>query len=408
MPPAVVPDPPRITLRPKASNQALEFFWNTPASDGGSAITAYTLICDATSYSQSIGPSLRRYKVTGLTNGTKYSFYLVANNAVGPSAAAYFRTVEPGLRPSVPQTVSAVADPVYPAATVSWAPPTSDGGAEIGWYVVKSSSSSPADPVRVICTEPWKTEGYVENLNTTSSYTFKVYAVNDPGYSPAAITNSIAPTSVIQDGLLVWLTANTWSGTGTWYDGTSNHYDATLLAGSVALNAASNGIVLDGASAMTFPTIGSQSVWTISVWFKRTGASASGASIVTEIFTGSVINIVIKSNDSEVTDTEFAGGFFNGGWQNGTPITFPLNEWHQMVITWNGTNIVTYYDSTPNSIVNKAGQTSSGSGNAYVIGRRWDIPYYVTGEIGEVLIYNRALNSSEVIGNYGITSPIYS
>jgi hypothetical protein len=346
--------------------------------------------------------------VTGLTNGTEYSFYLVANNTIGASAAAYFRTVQPGLKPSVPQTVSATAVPYLPAATVSWTAPTSDGGADIGWYVVKSASSNPADPVRVICTEPWKTEGVVSELNPISTYTFKVYAVNDPGYSPAATTNSIEPTIVVQDGLLVWLTANTWSGTGAWLDGTSNHYDATLLDGSVTLNAASNGIVLDGASAMTFPSIGSQSVWTISVWFKRTGASDPGGSIVTEIFTGSVINIVIKSNDSEVGDTEFAGGFYSGGWQNGTPIVFPLNEWHQMVVTWNGTNIVTYYDSTPNSTVNKAGETSSGAGNAYVIGRRWDSPYYVTGEIGEVLIYNRALSSSEVITNYGITSPIYS
>jgi len=404
MPPAVVPDPPRITVRAKASDQTLQFWWATPVSDGGSAITGYTLQCDAISYSQVIDSTTHTYKVTGLTNGTLYSFYLVANNAIGSSTAAYFRVEQPGLKASAPQTATAAADGGNPAGIVSWTAPTSDGGATIGWYVIHSESSDPADPVKKVCTEPWKTEGYVGELNPASTYTFKVYAVNDPGYGPAAITNSIT----LENTLLVSLTASNWSGTGPWLDASPNHYDATLENGVAALNGAGNGIVLDGSTYWTFPNIGSQSVWTISVWFKRTGNSTDGACMVTEEYTGGFINIFIPSANGGIGADQFAGGFFNGAFNYGTAITFPLNEWHQMTTTWDGTNIITYYDSVLNSTVNAAGQTSSSSSlNPYRIGRRWDNPNYVTGEIGEVIIYSAAISSAQVAAHYASTSPTY-
>jgi hypothetical protein len=400
MPPAAVPDPPRITLRAKASDQTLQFWWTTPVSDGGSAITGYTLLCDEPSYSQDLSANVYNYTVTGLTNGTKYSFYLVATNTIGSSAAAYFRTVEPGFRASAPQNGVATADGSNPGAIVTWEAPTNDGGADIGWYVIKSASSNPADPLVKICAEPWKTEAYVGGLTPGSTYTFKVYAVNDPGYGTPAVTNSV----VINDTLLVSLTANTWSGTGPWLDASPNNYDATLETGIAVINEAGNGIILDGSTNWTFPNIGSQANWTISVWFKRTGDSVGQACIVTEIYGGGTLNISIVA----VGQQGFAGGFYTDSFQTGTDIGFPLNEWHNMVTTWDGTNIITYYDSVVNSTINKAGQISSSSSlNAYRIGRRWDDAEYVTGEIGEVLIYSAPLSAAQVEAHYAATSPTY-
>jgi hypothetical protein len=342
--------------------------------------------------------------VTGLTNGTKYSFYLIATNAIGSSAAAYFRTVEPGFRASAPQDGAATADGNNPGAIVTWTAPTNDGGADIGWYVIKSASSNPADPLIKVCTEPWKTEAYVGGLTPGSTYTFKVYAVNDPGYGAPAVTNSV----VVSETLLVSLTANTWSGTGPWLDASPNNYDATLETGIAAINGAGNGIILNGSTNWTFPNIGSQANWTISVWFKRTGPSGQGACIVTEIFGGETLNISILTADGGVGAEEFAGGFYTGSFQIGAPIAFPLNEWHNMVTTWDGTNIITYYDSVVNSTINKAGQTSSSTSlNAYRIGRRWDDADYVTGEIGEVLIHSVALSPAAVAAHYAATSPTY-
>jgi hypothetical protein len=69
--------------------------WTTPASNGGSAITKYQLSYGATSgYSQSwqdiqgSGASTVGHTVTGLTNGTGYTFEIRAVNAAGTGASS--------------------------------------------------------------------------------------------------------------------------------------------------------------------------------------------------------------------------------------------------------------------------------------------------------------------------------
>jgi hypothetical protein len=190
-------------------------------------------------------------------------------------------------------------------------------------------------------------------------------------------------------------------------DASPNNYNATLENGTATLNGAGNGFVLDGNTYWSFPNIGSQANWSISVWFKRTGPSGEAGCLVTEYFDGGPINIAILSADSGVGAEQFACGFYNSGFNLGTPITFPLNEWHQMTTTWDGTNIKTYYDSVLNSTVDKSGAISLSSINPYRIGRRWDNANYVRGEIGEVLIYSAPLSPAQIAAHYASTSPTY-
>ena len=85
--PATVPSPPRnVVATPGDGNVILS--WDAPLTNGGSTILNYTISGNpgggVTSYSS---PSY----VNGLTNGTAYTFTIVANNAIGssdPSAAS--------------------------------------------------------------------------------------------------------------------------------------------------------------------------------------------------------------------------------------------------------------------------------------------------------------------------------
>ena len=189
-----VPGIPLISIRPKCGNQTIELFWQPPASDGGSAITEYGIALYDTGgggvFFHSVGPTIRRYTITGLTNGLKYVPKVRAINAIGDSQEAIYRTVEPGLRPSVPQNAAAAAAGGT-AALVTWDAPTGDGGADIGWYVVESSSNNAADPVVKFSAHGYDRQRYVSGLTGVSNYSFNVYAVNDPGYSPAAVTNVV-------------------------------------------------------------------------------------------------------------------------------------------------------------------------------------------------------------------------
>jgi len=194
--------PPVVTgrnIRPKARDSTLEFWWGYPSSDGGATISSYTLSCASPSVSQSVGPSSFYTSINGLNNGTKYTFEIVANDSTNASTdPAVYRSVAPGFKPSPALSSSAVATGSG-IVSVSWNPPTSDATPPIGWYVVRSVSSSPSDPVIKADTYTYRSTLTISSLNTASMYSFNVYAVNDPGYSAAASTLSISPNISMGD-----------------------------------------------------------------------------------------------------------------------------------------------------------------------------------------------------------------
>jgi bacillolysin len=77
-----VPQPPTITSLEPGDGEILVRF--SPGSDGGSAITSYTVTCNGVSASGSSSP----ITVTGLENGTTYSCTVTATNAAGTSSSS--------------------------------------------------------------------------------------------------------------------------------------------------------------------------------------------------------------------------------------------------------------------------------------------------------------------------------
>ena len=203
-------------------------------------------------------------------------------------------------------------------------------------------------------------------------------------------------------GLRVLLRAKTYSGTGSWLDESGNSQHATLAAGTNAKNAAGNGIVLNGSTYWTIPALTMGTSWTANVWYKQTAASPSTAypAILTHQFVAphQDINISIAANGSNV----FRGGIFKFNpsyWYYSSQNTTLVNGlWTNIQITWNGSSMVTYVNgvqtgTTSLSLVSALGTNTQ----MFNIGKRWDLAEYVTGEIGEVRIYNRALTAAEVL-----------
>src|SRR5258708_37412454 len=76
--------------------------------------------------------------VTGLSNGTAYTFTVAATNAAGTGAASSAsNSVTPVGPPGPPTAVSATAG--NGQATVSWTAPSSNGGSAISYYTVTPS-----------------------------------------------------------------------------------------------------------------------------------------------------------------------------------------------------------------------------------------------------------------------------
>lgn len=214
--------------------------------------------------------------------------------------------------------------------------------------------------------------------------------------------------SIIQPNLpatpSIYLIASLYSGTGTWFDSSPNGRNATLENGSIAKNAAGNGIVLNGSTNWVFPDVNVGNVWTLSAWYKNTGAIVgTNPCIVTQIYVGNQININLGYG-ANVGFSYHQGGI---GWRQGTSISITNSSWTYYTGTWNGTTITTYINGVLQGTTTPGG-TASSAGTQYRIGRRWDSADYMRGEIGEVRIYPIALTAAQVATDYNYGAPFYS
>jgi hypothetical protein len=267
-------------------------------------------------------------------------------------------------------------------------------GATAYTYTLKNSSGNTIDP---------STYTVVDNGLTSKSAIFSGLSLDI--YVVIVNADSVAsqPLTVSLLQLLVLLKAVDYSGSGTWTDQSGFNNNATKVDGTIAKNSADNGIVLNGSTSWTFPNVIVGNAWTVGVWFKQTGsATAAGASIVTQKFDSDKINLAIGDVQG-LNNGTFNGGFYNSsGWSNGTNITLTTNLWTNIQVTWNGTNLKTYINTSLIGTTTPGG-VSVDSGLAYSIGRGWDDTTglgYVIGEIGEVRIYDAALTQTQVTSNY--------
>ncbi|MEJ5027691.1 fibronectin type III domain-containing protein [Comamonas sp. MYb69] len=138
--PATLPGAPSITTI-SSGNAELTLSFAPPASDGGSAITAYSASCGAgtTAVSGTSSP----LKITGLTNGTTYNCTVTASNDVGPGPASAAQTGIPSAK-----SYSAAS----PSGTGVITATLSGGGAGCGFdtsrYLPESEMATPLAGIR--------------------------------------------------------------------------------------------------------------------------------------------------------------------------------------------------------------------------------------------------------------------
>ena len=182
-----------------AGNAQASVAFNPPASDGGNAITVYTVTSSPGNFSNTGSSS--PLVVTGLSNGTAYTFTVVATSAAGNSVASVASTaVTPLTVPGAP--TSPVATAGNAQASVTFIAPASTGGGTITSYTVTSSpgnfsTTGPSSPL------------VVTGLTNLTSYTFTVVATNAAGNSiPSVASTGVIPGTVIGAGGRIWMDRN--------------------------------------------------------------------------------------------------------------------------------------------------------------------------------------------------------
>jgi hypothetical protein len=127
------PDAPTGVSATSGGDASTTVSWTAP-SDGGSAITGYTATSNA---GETCSSATTSCSVTGLTNGTPYTFTVTATNSIGTS--------DPSAPSSAARPSASAARVVTPAPVVT--PPSSGGGGGGGGYVAPNPEPAPTvDP----------------------------------------------------------------------------------------------------------------------------------------------------------------------------------------------------------------------------------------------------------------------
>ena len=133
--------------------------------------------------------------ITGLKNGTTYTFTVTATNAVGSGPASEKSNAVTPSAPTAPAAPAApTATPGNASATVTWSAPA-DNGSPITSYTVTPYLGTTAQPATTISGSPPATSATITGLTNGATYTFTVTATNAVGSGPAsAASNAVTPS----------------------------------------------------------------------------------------------------------------------------------------------------------------------------------------------------------------------
>ena len=230
--------------------------------------------------------------------------------------------------------------------------------------------------------------------------------------SSTSITGSTFSNSIITDGLVVHLDAgnkNSYSGSGaTWTDLSGNGYNATLN-NSVGYTSNSGGMLTFNGSNQSAQVnvnsfVRSNTSYTFSTFFYLTTSNG-----------GAPFCLMTTPNDSNNTDgfwqhlnltnwlwrTEDSSGE-NGG-NAEAPTGFVSSTYYHLTVVVTTNSIKFYRNGNLISIISTTFSWANvrNDNTAYVfIGKGYEDDYYMTGNVGNFLMYNRILNNAEILANY--------
>jgi hypothetical protein len=323
---AVVPSAPFLTSV-SAGNTSATVSFTTPTSNGGATLSAYEVVAMPSSGSNvtksdcSTSASPLACTITGLTNGTSYTFKVAAINSAGTSA---YSTTSGSFTPATiaNAVVNLVAQPGDGTLIVNWDQPTNLGGGSFTRYDVyyKSTGSYDLSPNAQINSVSTTTQTFSGLINGTS-YDVKVVAItsvnaseltgNTAEVSQYPSTVPSAPTNVTVSKLTGTSARISWglplSDGGASLDATTP-YVATITGGPSPITCG----VLDGRSC-DITGLSPATTYSVSVVAQnRMGAGTAGtATYLVPSNDANLLSFNLKTgpNLSALSDTNFAPTF---------------------------------------------------------------------------------------------------
>jgi uncharacterized repeat protein (TIGR02543 family) len=306
--PATTPGAPTITSASSSSSGSTTVNFSAPASNGGSAITGYTITSSPGGFTCTAAANATSCAVSGLTDGFAYTFTAVATNAIGnSSASSSSASVTSAGAPSAPTSVTATVANGSSVISVSGA---SANGSAITGYTVQAYDGTGAAIAGKTCTitSP-ATTCTVSGLTNGSDYTFTATATNGVGTSaesaPSATTTPAgapsAPTGVtVTSGTgkvtVEWTAASANGAPVTSYTAQAYDPDGNAVSGATCTISAPS----------TTCDVSTNLVAGTAYTFKVTATNAAGAGAASTASTSAAINAA-PSAPRNVTATSANG-----------------------------------------------------------------------------------------------------
>src|SRR5207249_6705337 len=180
--------------------------WTAPADNGGSSITGYKIERSTNGGSTwstlvaNTGSAATTYSDAGLTHTTTYAYRVSAINSVGtgsPSSTASATTL--AVAPSSPSALTATVASSS-QINLSWTAPSDNGGSAIIGYMIERSTDGGTTWTNVISNSGSTSTTYSDvGLAHSTSYTYRVSAINSvgtgsPSSTASATTLAVAPS----------------------------------------------------------------------------------------------------------------------------------------------------------------------------------------------------------------------
>ena len=220
------PGAPTIGTATRSASQSVQVTFTAPANAGGSSITSYTVTSSPGGLTGT--GSTSPITVSGLTNGTAYTFTVTATNSYGTSSASSASNLAtPYTVPGAP-TVGTATSTGQNTATVAFTAPASDGGNTITSYTAVASPGGATGTL----SQAGSGTITVSGLTAATAYTFTVYATNTAGNgSSSAASNSITTSPLSAPPTVEYLVLAGGGGGGTNHaggGGAGGYYNSTL------------------------------------------------------------------------------------------------------------------------------------------------------------------------------------
>lgn len=183
----IAPNPPQSLIATTYSSTQVNLSWTTPSSNGGPSITGYKIdyMIDSKNFTNLVsnsGSALTAYSHTGLLTGHTYTYRVFAINSIGTSNSSNTAAATTVQITTVPGSPNLSANPSSATSvSLSWIPPSNDGGSAIIGYKIEYSNATTPFTVLVTNTGNSQTTYNHKGLVTGQTYSYRVTALNSIG-----------------------------------------------------------------------------------------------------------------------------------------------------------------------------------------------------------------------------------